>query len=109
MNTLEEPCKKIDKAQPKDIPKLLPEVLNNVRVIWELSKFYNTDDRMKGLLTKISNQINQRCRQKINKEEMLGDDVEKCMDDLDESIACCQQWKEICTRVQYMIKTYSQA
>ena len=107
LNTLEEPCKKIEKAQPKDIPKLLPDVLNNVRIIWELSKFYNTDDRMKGLLTKISNQINQRCRQKINKDEMLGDDVEKCMMDLDESIACCQQWKEICTRMQYMIKTYS--
>ena len=59
------------------------------------------------VLTKISNQINQRCRQKINKDEMLGDDVEKCMMDLDESIACCQQWKEICTRMQYMIKTYS--
>ena len=29
------------------------------------------------------------------------------MEDLDESIQCCQQWKEICTRMQYMIKTYS--
>jgi dynein heavy chain len=107
LQTLEEPCRKIEKAQPKDIPKLLPDVLYNVRVIWELSKYYNTKDRMKGLLTRISNQINQRCRQKISKDEMLGDDVEKCMEDLDESIQCCQQWKEICTRHQYMIKTYS--
>ena len=98
LQTLEEPCRKIEKAQPKDIPKLLPDVLYNVRVIWELSKYYNTKDRMKGLLTRISNQINQRCRQKISKDEMLGDDVEKCMEDLDESIQCCQQWKAICER-----------
>lgn len=37
LNILYGPCKAIDGAQPKDIPKLLPEVLNNVRMIWEFS------------------------------------------------------------------------
>ena len=55
LNTLSDPCRKIENAEPKDIPKILPEVLNSVRLIWELSKFYNTPERMKGLLTKISN------------------------------------------------------
>ena len=41
---------------------------------------------MQGLLTKISNQIIKRCRSKINKDDMLEGDVEKCMRDLDESI-----------------------
>ena len=58
---------------------------------------------MKSLLTKISNQINQRCRAKIDKDDMLGRDVEKCMRDLDESIECCRQWKEICSRIQLRI------
>jgi len=55
LKTLEAPCKAIENAQPKDIPKILPEVLNNVRIIWELSSYYNTSDRLKSLLTKISN------------------------------------------------------
>ena len=55
LERLKDPCTKIDKAQPKDIPKILPEVLSYVRVIWELSKFYSVPERMKGLLTKISN------------------------------------------------------
>jgi len=55
LNTLADPCRKIENAEPKDIPKILPEVLNCVRLIWELSKFYNSPERMKGLLTKISN------------------------------------------------------
>ena len=100
LKILEEPCRKIEKAQPAEIPGLIPDVLSAVRVIWELSDNYATPERMKGLLTKISNQINQRCRKKIDREDMLGRDVEKCMRDLDESIECCKQWKKICTKHQ---------
>ena len=94
-------------SKPKDIPKILPEALNSVRIIWELSKYYNTPERMKGLLTKISNQIIKRCRAKINKDDMLDGDVEKCMADLEESIDCCREWKNICMKMQRMIKKYS--
>jgi dynein heavy chain len=38
---------------------------------------------------------------------MLDGDVEKCMQDLQESIDCCKEWKIICMRVQLMIKKYS--
>jgi dynein heavy chain len=47
LSILQVPCKTIESAQPKDIPKLLPEVLNNVRMIWECSRFYNSNDKMK--------------------------------------------------------------
>ena len=47
-----------------------------------------------GLITKTINQIIKRCRAKINKDDMLRD-VLKCMSDLDESIACYRQWKDI--------------
>jgi len=100
LNTLSEPCRKIEQSKPKDIPKILPEALNCVRIIWELSKYYNTTERMKGLLTKISNQIIKRCRARINKDDMLDGDVEKCMSDLQESIDCCKEWKNICIHSQ---------
>ena len=60
-----------------------------MRMIFELSNHYNTNERMRGLMAKISNQIISRCKAKIDKEDMLGRDVEKCMADLDESIECC--------------------
>lgn len=107
LDLLAEPCRKIENARPRDIPGILPEVLNNVRVIWELSEHYNTPERMKGLLTKISNQIIRRCRARINKDDMLDGDVEKCMDDLDESITCCKEWKSICLNQQRLLKKYS--
>ena len=107
LKTLEAPCKNIENAQPKDIPKILPEVLNNVRIIWELSRYYNTPDRLKSLLTKISNQIIHRCRKKINVNDMFGANVEKCIQDLDECIECCKQYKEISVKMQKMIKKFS--
>ena len=103
LKTLAEPCKKIEHAEPKDIPTLLPEVLDCVRLIWEMSTHYNTDERMKGLLTKISNQIIKRCRAKIDVNDMLEGDVDKCMRDLEESVNCCSEWKRICTHSQEMI------
>lgn len=82
-------------------------MLNNVRIIFELSKHYNTMDRMKSLLTKIGNQIIHRCCNKINKDDMLTGDVEKCMRDLDESIECCNQWRMICMKTQKIIKAHT--
>ena len=38
---------------------------------------------------------------------MLEGDVEKCMADLDESIACCKEWKTICLKMQLLIKKKS--
>lgn len=106
LRTLSEPCKKIESSEPKDIPGLLPEVLNCVRLIFEMSTHYWSEERMKGLLTKISNQIIKRCRAKINVDDMLAGDVDKCMRDLDESIKCCNEWKAICTHSQDMIIKY---
>ena len=107
LKTLGQPCQKIEHSEPKDIPKLLPEVLNCVRLIFEMSTHYWNEERMKGLLTKISNQIIKRCRAKINVSDMLEGDVDKCMRDLDESIQCCNEWKKICTHSQKMIIKYS--
>ena len=66
LKLLSEPCKQIENATPKEIPALLQEVLKYVRVIWEMSTHYISYDKMKGLLTKISNQIIKRWRAKID-------------------------------------------
>ena len=78
-----------------------------MRMIWEVSRHYNSNDKMKSLLTKISNQIIHRCRAKINKEDMYGANVEKCIEDLNECIECCNQFREISKKMTRMIMTYS--
>lgn len=43
---LEEPCQGLVAAHPQDIPGLLPPILNCVRMVWNISRFYNTPERV---------------------------------------------------------------
>lgn len=74
---------------------MIPELLKRVRMIWHHSKFYKSNERISGLLYKISNQIIQRCKANINVDDMLDGDVEKCIEDLNDAIECGKKWREI--------------
>jgi dynein heavy chain, axonemal len=50
---LEEPCQVLSKAMPGSIPSALPKILNAIRLVWNLSRFYNTPERVTSLLRKV--------------------------------------------------------
>lgn len=62
LNSLFDSCRQLEKATPREIPSILPSLLNRVRMIWEHSDFYNSQERISGLLHKISNEIIKRCK-----------------------------------------------
>ena len=78
-------------------------------MIWEKSNYYNTQERILGLLHKISNEIIKRCKKTINVKDMLDGDVEKCIQDLQDSIECGLQWKKISEKTAYLIKKKNKA
>ena len=92
--SLEKPCQLLAKASPKEIPHLLPKLLHCIRMIWNISRFYNTPERLTGLLRKVSNEIIQRCCAKISLAEIFEGDVENCMVLLQESIKAGEEWKQ---------------
>ena len=92
LKTLEEPCKALAKAEPKHIPPILKQMLGLIRMIWSLSRFYNTEERLMGLLRKLSNEIMNRCRAKISLKDVFEGDVESAIFTLEESIHCWEQW-----------------
>ncbi len=63
-------------------------------MIWTISSFYNTDERLTGLLRKVSNQIIIQCSKKISLQEIFDGDVEAAMVQLRESIACGRAWHQ---------------
>ena len=91
--SLEKPCQLLAEASPQGIPQLLPKLLHCVRMIWNISRFYNTPERLTGLLRKVSNEIIQRCCAEISLDEIFEGDVEKCMVSLQESIKAGEEWK----------------
>lgn len=103
LKSLYDPCKKLGESTPQEIPSLLPDLLNRVRMIWEKSKYYKTPERISGLLHKISNEIIKRCRETINIFDMLDGNVENCMQDLENSINCGKQWRACYDRTAHLI------
>lgn len=54
LSVLKDPCHDLSEAHPKDIAPLLPKILNLIRMIWVNSEFYNTRDRLTGILRKVT-------------------------------------------------------
>ena len=50
---LKEPCFELSEAKPKEIPALLPRILNLIRMIWVNSEFYKSRERLTGILRKV--------------------------------------------------------
>lgn len=69
---LEKPCQQLAAASPVQIPEMLPLIINSIRLIWNFSRFYNTEDRISGLLSKVSNEIINRCRKHIDTQSIFS-------------------------------------
>mgnify|MGYP001798843111 FL=1 len=53
LSTLKGPCRELYEAQPKDIPPMLPRILNMIRFIWINSEHYKSRERLTSLLRKV--------------------------------------------------------
>eukprot|EP00953_Heterococcus_sp_UTEX-ZZ885_P015394 8670-Heterococcus_DN1.PRE.5 len=95
LESITAPCQALASATPAEIPALLPHLLNCIRMIWSLSKFYNTEDRLTGLLRKISNEIIRRCCAAIDLTAVFSGDVDNTMAVLHQSRECAVQWKGV--------------
>ncbi|KAI8904300.1 dynein heavy chain and region D6 of dynein motor-domain-containing protein [Gorgonomyces haynaldii] len=105
LSSLTEPCNALAQSEPKAIPTILPRILRCVRMIWANSRYYNSKDRLTGLLRKISNEIMHRCSLKISLDEIFHGDVQESMICLQDSISCGESWKVIYKKtVQHILK-----
>lgn len=55
LSTLKGPCEDLAQAQPKEIPAMLTQILNIIRMIWINSEHYKSRERLTGLLRKVGN------------------------------------------------------
>lgn len=52
---LKDPCHELADAKPAEISRLLPRIINIIRVIWTNSEYYNTRDRLTAMFRKVNN------------------------------------------------------
>ena len=68
LTTLEKFIEPLYSGTVDDIIETLPALMNAIKMIHTISRYYNTSSKMTGLFVKITNQIINNCKQKI-----LGD------------------------------------
>ena len=54
LTSLEKPCQALAQASPRDIPSILPKLLHCIRMIFNVSRSYNTPERITGVLRKVT-------------------------------------------------------
>jgi dynein heavy chain len=51
---LKDPCHELADAKPAETARLLPRIINIIRVIWTNSDYYNTRDRLTAMFRKVN-------------------------------------------------------
>eukprot|EP01028_Stygiella_incarcerata_P006524 TRINITY_DN2668_c0_g1_i2.p1 TRINITY_DN2668_c0_g1~~TRINITY_DN2668_c0_g1_i2.p1 ORF type:complete len:4588 (-),score=1267.00 TRINITY_DN2668_c0_g1_i2:3353-17116(-) len=100
LTILEPSCIKLAEAHPREIPELLPDILNRIRLIGSFSYSYGTAERLGSLLRKVSNEIINRCRSAISLDEVFAGDLEASIKVLKECVTCGQSWKTTFLRMR---------
>ncbi|TPP50205.1 Dynein heavy chain and region D6 of dynein motor family protein [Leishmania donovani] len=93
--TLIEPCERLAKAELRDIPHLVQDVLKNVQLILIFSKFYKKE-HITRLLRMVSSEIIGRCSSRINVRAIFAGDVAESMKALEESMVAGEAWLTEC-------------
>ncbi|KAG5478744.1 hypothetical protein LSCM1_06148 [Leishmania martiniquensis] len=96
--TLIEPCERLAKAELRDIPRLVQDVLKNVQLILIFSKFYKKEN-ITRLLRMVSSEIIGRCSSRINVRAIFAGDVAESMKALEESMIAGEAWLTECRRM----------
>jgi dynein heavy chain len=104
LETIREQCTDLRTISADKIVTILPDLLNRIRLIWSYSSFYNDNERVCGILRKISNEIIRRFRGHVQVSEIMDGDVEVCISRLQEAINCGVDWKSMYNRTVEAIK-----
>ncbi|CBZ54592.1 GF18580, related [Neospora caninum Liverpool] len=107
LSALERPSEKLAQAKPEEIPPILQQLLNFVRMIWSTSTYYNTSDRISGLLRKISSEVIKRCQAAIDLSSIWSGVVDEAMMSLEQSIECGRAWQRLYQPMCKLVKRHS--
>lgn len=94
LSLLEAPCLALAEAEPLGIPPILPKLLTSVRIIWNISRFYNTPERLVALLRRVSNEVIARSRATVVLSDLFDGQVGKATNNLREAIAAGDAWRK---------------
>jgi hypothetical protein len=78
LQTLEKFIDPLYNGDPETIKETLPALMNSIKMIHTIARYYNTNERMTSLFVKITNQMIKRCKYMIlNFRTLRGGEIKK--------------------------------
>ena len=65
LQTLEKFIEPLDQGTPESIKEILPALMNSIKMIHTIARYYNTNEQMTGLLAKITTSMIKTCKRTI--------------------------------------------
>ena len=93
LSTLERHFKNISQGSLATIKETLPSMMNAIRMVWIISRYYNRDEYMTPLLERIAWEITNKVSLVINVKSILRDPLG--MKKIEEAKAVLEKWKQV--------------
>ena len=94
LGVLQKPVKMIHEVSMDELRQLFDTVYGYVFIVWDCSPYYSTPMLVVRLLQKIGKEIMKRCEKHINVDRVFSGFIISTKKNIDESILCCEEWKE---------------
>ena len=91
--TLERHFRVLNDGSLEGILSTIPALLDGMRMVWTISKFYCRDERMAPLMELVGKQIAAKVREKIDLQEVIKGEFKHSHDLLLEAKRVLEQWK----------------
>ena len=104
LTTLERHFKHIAEGSFSTILDTLPSMVNGLRMVWVISRHYNTDERMAPLMENIAETMARRIREDVRLSDILSMDTYKATQLIREAKDVLEQWSENYFRMRKRIE-----
>lgn len=98
LTTLEKFVEPLYNGTPQQIIDTLPALMNAIKMIHTIARFFNTTDKMTGLFMKITNQMIQNCKKRIldgkKSDDIWNRDPQQLIDVLADCIKLNKEYKD---------------
>ncbi|OAF69166.1 Axonemal beta dynein heavy chain 2 [Intoshia linei] len=108
LSLLKDPCIELSETDPVNIHKILPKIINTIRVIWVNSEHYKSKERLTGIFRKLSNEIIKKCTESIDLNLFFSGHVSKSKKSLNEAIKCCKNWMNLYSQTEKLHIEFSE-
>ncbi len=93
LSTLERHFKNISSGNLSVVLDTLPSVMNGLKLVWVISRHFNTDERMVRLMEKIANEIGNVVASKIDVSKILSSKLEFAKKTIEHAKSVLDKWR----------------